>query len=161
MNIKEQFLAYLKANGIEFEEIGNNILFTSNGYNLIAKDFGTIKKKNFTIGIPLTFKDAGRLSNPDKKQIKEYLEGKSKDISGFFREIVNNPDNTISPENIRAVIKDVTSKDYDDLWKKFVEMAGAAMGEFYEFGKSALSTGADILRDIADIVSPKKDDREE
>ena len=51
MNTREQFVAFLKANGINFEEIDNNVLFDFNGRNLVANGFGTVKKKDFSIGI--------------------------------------------------------------------------------------------------------------
>lgn len=156
MNTREQFVAFLKANGINFEEIDNNILFEFKGRNLVANGFGTVKKKDFSIGIPFVSKADEKPTNSDKELIRKYLCGENGISGGLFAESVdNNPDYTISVDNIIKVSEGVASKNYDDEVEKLAEVASAIFGAFKDMGKAALSVGAEMLRGIADAIDPK------
>ena len=156
MSIKEQFIAYLNANGFGFEEIDNNILFEFKGRNLVAKGLGTVKKKDFSIGIPFVAKADEMPTNSDKELIRKYLRGEDGISGGIFAESVeNNPDYTISVDNIIKVSEGVASKNYEEEVEKLAEVASAVFGAFKDLSKAALSAGAEMLRGIADAIDPK------
>ena len=156
MNTREQFVDYLKANGIDFEEIDNNVLFDFEGHNLVAKGLGTVKKKDFSIGIPFVAKADEMPTNSDKELIRKYLRGEDGISGGIFAESVeNNPDYTISVDNIIKVSEGVASKNYEEEVEKLAEVASAVFGAFKDMSKAALSAGAEMLRGIADAIAPK------
>lgn len=156
MNTREQFVDYLKAKGIDFEEIDNNVLFDFKGRNLVANGFGTVKKKDFSIGIPFVAKADEMPTNSDKELIRKYLRGEDGISGGIFAESVeNNPDYTISVDNIIKVSEGVASKNYDEEVEKLAKVASTVFGVFKDMGKVALSAGAEMLRGIADAIDPK------
>ena len=156
MNNREQFTAYLEANNIDYEVINNNILFQFKGRNLVANGFGTIKKKDFSIGIPFVAKADEMPTNSDKEVIRKYLRGEDGISGGIFAESVeNNPDYTISVDNIIKVSEGVASKNYEEEVEKLAEVASAVFGTFKDMSKAALSAGAEMLRGIADAIDPK------
>lgn len=148
MNTKEQFIAFLKANGIEFEVIGNQILFDFQGVNLVASNLATVKKKDFSVNIPFVWKEGENATNADKDLVRQYLNGELKDASGcsFSETVENNTDGSFSPESLMESIKKLLSKDFQEEYAKVIKTEFAMMELFFvELPKLAIDFCTELL----------------
>ena len=163
MNIKEQFIAFLEANGNEFEVIGENVLFNYKGRNLIAKGPGTLKSQ-FELDMPFMTRNKGKLINSDNGLIKQHLAGDNEIFVINLTEIVRtNQDYSFSDKNTVNALESLIAKeidiDYETVLKKTGEFIGTITDVGKELAKTAFSSNADLLRSIADSIDPDEKEK--
>ena len=162
MEIKKKFITFLKQNNIDFEEIGEKILFNYKGRNIIAKRCGTLKSQ-FELVMPFLTRDKGKLINVDKDLIKEYLEGSDNiTVINLTETVKTSKDYSFSEDNTRNALESLIAKeintDYETILKNTGEFLQTMIDAGKELGKTALSAGVDVLRSLADqIDSPQND----
>jgi len=160
MEIKEQFIAFLKQNSIDFEEIGEKILFNYEGRNIIMKERGTLKSQ-FELLMPFLTRDQGKLVNSDRDLVKDYLEGDNKITAINFTETVKtDKDYYFSEDNTKNAIHALLTKeintDYETMLKNTGDFLLTMLDSGKELGDTALSAGADVLRSLADFIDSQQ-----
>lgn len=160
MKIKEQFIAYLKQNNIDFEEIDEKILFNYKGRNIIMKERGTLKSQ-FELLMPFLTRDQGKFVNSDKDLIKKHLEGDNKiTVINLTETVKTDKDYSFSEDNTQNAIDALLTKkidtDYETMLKNTGEFLQTMLDAGKELGNTTLSAGADVLRSLADLIDSQQ-----